>query len=53
MWEKMDAYKEKFGEQFPLMLVRDLDEAGVVALIDNCLQAWKPYSPELEKDADY
>jgi hypothetical protein len=53
MQEHMEAYENRFDEQFPLMLVRGLADAEIIALIDQCIADGKVYSPELEKDAYY
>jgi hypothetical protein len=53
MNEKLDQYREKFGEQFPLMLVRGFDEGRIIKMIDQCIRDGTPYTPKLDPKADY
>lgn len=49
----LDQYREKFGEQFPLMLVMGMSEDDIIKIIEECLEKGVPYDPELEEGADY
>lgn len=53
MNEKLDAYREKFGEQFPLMLCMGMPDKDIIKIIDKCLKSGKPYDPEIEDDVLY
>lgn len=47
MEELMEQYREKFDDQFPLMLVQGLDDERIADLIRKCLISGKPYEPDL------
>lgn len=53
MHELLDKYKERFGEQFPLMLCRMMTDDEISDIINRCLVEGKPYSPELDVDSNY
>lgn len=47
MEELMDQYREKFDDQFPLMLVQGMSDDEIADIIRKCLLAGKPYDPGL------
>ena len=49
----LDAYKSRFGEQFPLMLCRGIGDDGICNIIQECLDNGEPYNPELDPEVDY
>ena len=49
----LDKYEEHFGECFPLMLCRGMDDDEMCKTIQKCLDKNKAYSPALDHDADY
>lgn len=49
----LDKYRETFGEQFPLMLCRHLDENEIIETIKNCIDSGEAYDPDLDDDANY
>jgi hypothetical protein len=49
----MESYEKKFGEQFPLMLVRGLTDVEIAALIGQCIADGKPYDPKIESNDYY
>lgn len=52
MLEKLLAeYKEKFGEPFPMFVVRYLDDEEISKSIQECIDKGEPL--ELEDGADY
>lgn len=51
--KKMDEYREKFGDIFPRMLCRGMDDERVIATIDKCLKDGKEYEPDAPEDADF
>lgn len=53
MESKLQEYKDKFGEQFPLMMVRGMDDKDVVKLINDCLESEKPYEPDFNEGDVY
>lgn len=53
MNEKLEKYRETFGEQFPLMLCMGMPDKEIIKIIDECLDSGKPYEPEIEKDVLY
>lgn len=53
MNKKLDEYREKFDEQFPLMLVRGMTDDEIIKIIDECLESGKPYEPKLDPDVLY
>lgn len=48
MEKLLEKYLEKFGEQFPLMLCMGMSEEAIMKLIQECIDAGKPY--ELDDD---
>lgn len=53
MNKKLDEYRAKFGEQFPLMLVQGMEDREIIKIIDECLESGKPYEPDLDSDTVY
>lgn len=53
MEKLIDDYLEKFGEQFPIMLLRGVSEEELKAIIQKCIDEGKPYEPELIDKALY
>lgn len=43
--EALKAYREKFGDIFPLMLVQDMTDDEVRQTIEKCLRDGRPYEP--------
>ena len=42
----LKEYKEKFGEQFPIMLCRGCDDEEIIEIIDECISKNEPYVVE-------
>ena len=53
MNEKLNEYREKFGEPLPMMFFRCATDDEIIKVIDSCLESGKPYEPELEEGAAY
>ena len=53
MEKLLSDYLEKFGEQFPIMLVRGMDDDEIESIIKRCLDSGEPYEPELDENSDY
>lgn len=53
MWNLLDEYHERFGETFPLMLCRGMDEEDIIQIVQKCLDDGRPYEPDIDPDADY
>lgn len=53
MESKLQEYRDKFDEQFPLMMVRGIDDAEIIKLIDGCIESGEPYEPDFEDGVDY
>ena len=53
MEEKLNQYAEHFGENFPIFIVRHLDENEVVKIIDECISNNKPYEVDSQDDVFY
>ena len=49
----LDEYQGRFGENFPLMLCRTMEEDEIIKNIQKCLDDDAPYEPELNDKADY
>jgi len=41
--EMMAKYEVAFGEQFPRMLTQGMSDEAIAKLIDECLEAGRPY----------
>lgn len=46
MEDKLQEYKDTFGEQFPLMLVQGMEDEDIIEEIEGCLKRGTPYEPE-------
>ena len=42
--EMMAEYRRAFDEQFPRMLVQGMSDESIAELIDECLEAGRPYT---------
>lgn len=49
----LDQYQEQFGENFPMMLCRTMDDEEIIEIIEKCFEDNKPYEPELNEEANY
>lgn len=49
--EVLIAYRERFDENFPVMIIRDKNEA--MKIIQECLKTGEPFIPDDEPDNDY
>jgi hypothetical protein len=49
----LDKYRDRFGEQFPLMLCRGLTDDEICRTIQQCLDNGEPFDPELDSDSNY
>ena len=53
MEELLNEYRERFDENFPIMLFRGIPEDEVMQSIQKCLSDGKPFEPDLDTEADY
>lgn len=53
MEQKLNEYAKKFGENFPIFMVRGMSEDKVVKTIDECIKNNKPYEVETDDDVSY
>lgn len=53
MDKHLDMYREKFNEQFPMMLCRHMTEAEIIKTIEKCIKEGTPYEPELDAESNY
>ena len=53
MSKLLDEYRNKFGDQFPLMLCMSMTEDEIMELIQDCIDKGKPYEPEIEEGHIY
>lgn len=44
--EALKAYKDKFGEQYPLYCALGMSDAEIVEEIEICIARNKPFEPE-------
>lgn len=51
--ELMELYLAKFGEQFPLMLCRTMDEKKVKKIIIGCIELGYSWRPKQLNDTNY
>lgn len=51
--EALTAYREKFDESFPIMMVKGMEESELISVILDCLKNETPYEPEDDPEADY
>lgn len=49
----LDQYRNRFKENFPLMLCRHMDDEEIIELLQKHIESGKPYAPELDPDANY
>ena len=42
-WDKMDEYRERFNDQFPLYAMPDAPDEEIMETIDECIKAGKPF----------
>lgn len=49
--EALEAYRNKFGENFPVMIIRD--ESEIILAIQDCLKKGEPFDPEDDPEANY
>lgn len=50
MNKKLDEYRKRFNEQFPLMLVMGMDDEDIIEIIDKCLESGEPYDPDISDE---
>lgn len=50
MDELMERYKNMFGESFPLMLTRGMNDDQIIDIIKSCLSKKEPYEVSDEND---
>ncbi len=53
MDEKLQEYRDKFGEQFPLMLVMGVDDSEIIKIITDSINANTPYEPDFTEGVLY
>ena len=53
MEEILSQYRVAFDEQFPLMLFQGVEEDEIIAIVEECLEAGKPYEAELNTGVKY
>lgn len=53
MEELLNEYRERFDENFPIMLFRGIPEDEVMQIIQKCLSDGKPFEADLDTEADY
>ena len=46
-------YADKFGENFPLFIVRNLNDEEIINLIKTAIEKNEPYKVETDEDVDY
>lgn len=46
-------YRERFDENFPVMLFRGTPEDELIETVRKCLEDGRPFEPDLEDEADY
>lgn len=49
----LQQYAEKFGENFPIMYLRHMNEAVLKELIKKSIKDNKPYEAEYDAEGDY
>lgn len=49
----LNEYRDRFGEAFPLMLCRHMDDDEIITTVKKCLDDGEPYNPELDPEANY
>lgn len=53
MESKLQEYMDRFGEQFPLMMVQGMEDSEIIKLVDGCLESGEPYEPDYEDGVLY
>lgn len=53
MEELLNEYRERFDENFPIMLFRGIPEDEVMQSIQKCLSDGKPFEADLDTEVDY
>lgn len=48
MDEKLEQYRERFDDSFPLMCTMGMSDESIIELIDRCLKSGEPYEPDTE-----
>ncbi len=46
-------YRERFDENFPVMLFRGTPEDELIETVHKCLEEGRPFEPDLDDEADY
>ena len=49
----LNEYRERFDENFPVMLFRSTPEDELIQTVRKCLAEGKPFEPDLDDMADY
>ena len=49
----LNQYRDRFGENFPVMLFRGTPEDELIQTVQKCLDDAKPFEPDLDDEADY
>lgn len=47
------AYSERFHENFPMMIIKDMDEDEIIRTVQSCLQENKPLYVDCPDGVDY
>lgn len=54
MEQKLEEYADRFDENFPLFIVRNMDEDEIIKVIDECLEKGEPYEvKDYDSDVTY
>lgn len=51
--EVLNQYRERFDENFPVMLFRGTPEGELIQMVLKCLDEGKPFESDLDDEADY
>lgn len=51
--ELLELYLARFGQQFPMMLCRTMEEEKIKEIIVDCIVRGRPWEPRLIKGAIY
>lgn len=49
----LNKYRDRFDENFPVMLFRGTPEDELIQTVQKCLDDDKPFEPDLDDEADY
>lgn len=49
----LQEYADKFGDNFPLVYVRHLEEKEIIELIKNAINKNEPYEADYSKEGTY